>query len=84
MLSVFHCLAHWSLCLPPNGRSTVLKRVAQQVRSIEVLLPEQLLELLDAFRAQTSMNHNEFWRLFVGNGLELRVDVRPSRRKRLC
>lgn len=28
MRSVFRCLAHWSLCSPLNGRSTILKWVA--------------------------------------------------------
>lgn len=45
MLSVFRCLAHWSLCSPLNGRSTVLNWVAQQGRAIQVLFPQQFLKL---------------------------------------
>lgn len=45
MLSVFRRLAHWSLCSPLNGRSTVLNWVAQQGRAIQVLFPQQFLKL---------------------------------------
>lgn len=46
MLSVFRCLAHWSLCSPLNGSSAILEWVAQQTRAILASFPEELLELL--------------------------------------